>query len=204
MHVDFDLAAGRGDGVEECLPEGIAALGDAALAMDAHGEAGDLRAVLEDEGEGIAAVGGVRFGREAGDVVVGVRAVGPLVGVGPDAELEVHAAASGFGGDKLEGFEVALALAGLESRFDVDLLVAGDLDEVGVGEVEVVAGDAAGEVPAEAEREVEAVEAGGGESVEVGGPEGAVVEPGFVLDLGEEGAGDAADAVGGGFDERRS
>ncbi len=94
----------------------------------------------------------MRLRREAGDVVVGVRAVGPLVGVGPDAELEVHAAARGFGGDELEGFEVALAFAGLERGFDVDLLVAGDFDEVRVREVEVVAGDAAGEVVGEAER----------------------------------------------------
>ena len=70
--------------------------------------------------------------------------IGPLVGVGPDAELELQAAAGGFGGDELESFKVALALAGLEGGFDVDLFVAGDLDEVGVGEVEVVAGDAAG------------------------------------------------------------
>jgi hypothetical protein len=109
---------------------------------------------LSRSGERVAAVGGVDLRREAGDVVVGVRAVGPLVGVGPDAELEVQAAARGFGGDELEGFEVALALAGLERGLDVDLLVAGDLDQVGVGEVEVVAGDAAGEVPAEAQEKL--------------------------------------------------
>ena len=100
-------------------------------------------------------------------MVVGVRAVGPLIGVGPDAELELEAAAGGLGGDELQSFEVALALPGLEGGLDVDLFVAGNLDEVGVGEVEIVAGDAAGEVIAEAEGEGEAVEARGGEGVEV-------------------------------------
>ena len=136
-------------------------------------------------------------------MVVGVWAVGPFVGVGPEAELELHAAAGGFGGDELQRLKVVLTFARLERGFYVDLLIAGDFDEVGVGEVEVVAGDAAGEVVGEAEGEGEAVEARGGEGVEVGGPEGAVVEPGFVFDLGAEAARDAADFVGGGFDEWR-
>ena len=58
----------------------------------------------------------------------------------------------GFGGDELQGFEIALAFAGLERGFDMDLLVAGDLDEVGVREVEVVVGDAAGKVVARGQR----------------------------------------------------
>ncbi len=203
VHVDLDGAAGGGDGFEEGLPEGVAALGDAALAVDAEGEAGDLRAGFEDGGEGVAAVGGVGFGREAEDVVVGVGTVGPLVGVGPDAELEVEAAASGFGGDVLEGFEIALALAGLERWVYTDGFVVGDVDEIGVGEVKVVAGNSAGKVVAEAESEIEAVEAGKGEGVQVGGPEGAVVEPGLVFGFGEEGTGYAADFVGGGLDDGR-
>ena len=157
---------------------------------------------LRMSGEGVVAVLGVGLGCKTDDVVVGVGAVGPLVGVGPDAELEVDAAACGFGGDELEGVEIALAFAGLECGFDVDAFVAGNLDEVGVGEVEIVVGDAAGEVVGEAEGEGEAVEARGGEGVEVGGPEGAVVEPGLVFDFGAEAAGDAADFVGGGFDDR--
>jgi len=118
VHVDLDdawfavrRACGR-DRLEERLPEGITAFGDAALAVDAQREAGDLRAFLEQERERVAAVGGVDLRRESGDVVVGVRAVCPLVGMGPDAELEVQAAARGFSGDEPEGFEVALALAG--------------------------------------------------------------------------------------------
>ena len=168
--------------------------------MDAHGDALDLLAVLEDEGERIVTILGVGLGGEADDVVAGVWAIGPLVGVRPDAELEVHAAARGFGGDELESFEVTLTFAGLQRGLDVDLLVAGDLNEIGVGEVEVVASDAAGEVIAEAKGEGEAVEACGGERVEVGGPEGSVVEPGLVFDFGTETTGYAADFVGGGFD----
>ena len=65
MHVDLDDAglavrcSGGGDGFEERLPERVAAFGDAAFAVDAHGEAGDLRAGLENEGESVAAIGGV-------------------------------------------------------------------------------------------------------------------------------------------------
>ena len=65
VHVDLDGAACGGDGFEEGLPEGIAAFGDAAFAVDAQGEAGDLRAGFENGGEGVAAIGGVGLGREA-------------------------------------------------------------------------------------------------------------------------------------------
>ena len=207
VHVDLDDArltirsSGGGNGLEERLPEGVATLGDSAFAVDAQCEPGDLRAVLEDGSEGIAAVGGVGLRREANDVVVGVGTVGPLIGVGPDAELEVHAAPRGLGGDELQGFKIALAFAGLERGLNVDLLVAGNFDQVGIGEVEVVAGNAAGEVPANAQRKVEAVEARGGKRVQIGGPEGAVVEPGLVFDLRAESAENAAHLVGGGLDD---
>src|ERR1700733_7889136 len=69
--------------------------------------------------------------------------------------------------------------------------------------MEIVAGDSAGEVVAEAQGEVEAIETGEGEGVEILSPEGAVVEPGFVFGFGEEGSGNAADFVGGGFDDGR-
>jgi hypothetical protein len=50
VHVDLDGSAAGGDGFEERLPEGVAAFGDAAFAVDAHGEAGDLRAGFEQHG----------------------------------------------------------------------------------------------------------------------------------------------------------
>jgi hypothetical protein len=78
-------------------------------------------------------------------------------------------------------------------------VVAGDIDEIRVGEVEVIAGDTAREVVSEAEGEVEAVEAAGDERVEITVPEVFVVVPVFVFDFAAEGAGDAADFVGGRF-----
>ena len=44
VHVDLDRTAGSGDGVKERLPEVVAAFRNAAFAVDAQGEAGDLRA----------------------------------------------------------------------------------------------------------------------------------------------------------------
>src|SRR5581483_6733371 len=61
--VDLDRPAGACDSFEERLPEGIAALRDAALAMNAHGESLNLRTLLQNDCQCIAAVSGVRFRR---------------------------------------------------------------------------------------------------------------------------------------------
>ena len=114
--------------------------------MNAHGETGDLRAGIEEQRERVATVGRVGLRRKADDAVIGVGRIGPLIGVGPDAELELKATTGSLGGDELERFEIALALAGLECGLDVHLFVPRDLDEIRVREVEVVAGDAAGKV----------------------------------------------------------
>ena len=59
------LRPAGGDGLEQGLPEGIAAFRNAALAMHAQGEAGDLRAFLQEDRQRIAAIGR-RAGRLAG------------------------------------------------------------------------------------------------------------------------------------------
>ena len=61
VHVDLDLAAARGDALEHGLPELVAALLDAALAVDAEGDAADRGAGLQQRAHGIAAIGAVRF-----------------------------------------------------------------------------------------------------------------------------------------------
>ena len=86
MHVDFDFAAAVRDGFKERLPERVTAFGNAALAVDAHGEALNFRALLQDDGQGVAAVCSVRFGSQSLDVVIRAWTVGPLISVGPDTQ----------------------------------------------------------------------------------------------------------------------
>ena len=195
VHVDLDLAAAGGDAVEDGLPELVAAFFDAALAVDAEGDAADRRAGFQQRADGIAAVGAVRFRGEPFDGVVGVRAVDPLVAVHPEAELEIDAAGHGLLADELQHFQVAVALGVGELR-DAHV-VAGDVEQERIGEEKIGVGDAAQEVVADAEAQVEAVEALGGQHREVARPHFAVVVPGLVFDVAGEEAGDAADRVGG-------
>ncbi len=73
MHVDFDRASGARDAVEDHAPEIVAALGDAAFAMNPHRDSADARACLEDHGESIPAIGRMCLGCESFDVVLPAR-----------------------------------------------------------------------------------------------------------------------------------
>src|SRR5204863_5894377 len=107
-------------------------------------------------------------------------------GVGPDAEEKVDAALGAFIGNELEGVEVFLLLVGgdgLAISVNGADIVVGNVNQEGVGEISVGIGEVSGEIIGEAEGEVEAVEPFASERVEVFWPEGAVVEPGFVIEF---------------------
>ena len=73
------------------------------------------------------------------------------------------------------------------------------LDQIGIGKVEIVAGHTLGKIIAKAQREVEAVETRRHQHIEIGAPAVAIIEPGLVLGLAEEGPRHAAHAVRRGF-----
>ena len=70
-------------------------------------------------------------------MVVGVRAVGPAIGVGPEAELEIEAARGRLVADEAEHLEVAVAL-GVGERHGAHV-VAGNANQERIGEIEIVA-----------------------------------------------------------------
>ena len=195
MQVDPDATPAAGDAIEHRPPEVPAALGHAALAVDAEREPADRRALLQERADRIPTVRGVRLGRESLDRVLGVRAVDPLVGVGPQTELEVEAAGHRLLRDEAERREVALALLVGELRHAH--VVPGDRYEERVREVQVRVRYVAVVVVAEAERQAEAVEALRDQHRQVATPELLVVEPALVLDLAAEQPRHAADRVGG-------
>src|ERR1700733_6781159 len=106
MHIDFYFASTTRNRFEQSLPEGIATLWDTTFAMNAQGKTLNLRTFLKKDCQGVTAVGGVDFGCEAFDVMIGVGAVGPFVSVRPDTQLKVEATRSSFSGDEAQHVEV--------------------------------------------------------------------------------------------------
>ncbi len=193
VQVDLERTTGVGHAGEDHLPEIVGALPHAALAVDAQGDAGDGGAGLEQSTDRGTAVRTVGLGREAGDGVVRLRAIEPLVAVHPDAELELQSARDRFLADEAQHLQVVGALRVGELRHAH--VESGHGEQEGIGEQEIGVGDVAKEVVADAEAQVEAVEALGREVIQILGPHRAVVEPRLVLGLADEGAHDATDAM---------
>src|SRR5580704_18079024 len=110
MHINFDFAATVGDSFKKRLPEWPAAFRNAALTVDAHGEPLNFRTILEDDGQGIAAVCSMRFRGEPFDVVIRTRTVGPLIGVCPYTQLEMETAGASLGGDEAKHLVILFLL----------------------------------------------------------------------------------------------
>src|ERR1035438_1103005 len=106
MHVDFDCATASGDCLDESFPEWVASFGNPALAVDAHRYPLDIRALFQNDGESIATVARVGLRGQAFNVVVGIGAVRPLIGMGPDAELKMKSASSCFRGDIAQHLDI--------------------------------------------------------------------------------------------------
>src|ERR1019366_7390920 len=106
----------------------------------------------EERAQGVAAVKGVRGGGESFDDVVGVRALGPLIRVSPEAQLEMEAAPRGFVADEAEHLQIAVAL-GVGERVGANV-VARHGEKKGIGEMEVAIADAGGEIVSDAEGQV--------------------------------------------------
>src|ERR1039458_1754075 len=83
-------------------------------------------------------------------------------------------------------------------------LYPGNVDQIRAREMQIIAGDAPRKIVAPAEGEAEAIEAVRDEVRKVVAPIVAVVEPALILDIADECAVDASDAVSGLFLERRS
>jgi hypothetical protein len=137
----------------------------------------------------------VRFGGETLNVVLGVRAVRPFVGVRPEADLELQPAQGRLFADEAEHFQVPVALGVIE-RHGAHL-VARNVEQIRIGEMQVIAHDVAREIIAQTEGQAEAIETIGDQGSQIIAPEGLVVIPAFVLHVADEGARDAAHGVGG-------
>ena len=135
--------------------------------------------------------------RHAGDRVADVGAVQHLVGVVPQTQLEPQAAELGLVADEAQRRQVLVAL--LVRHAPGADVVAGDVQQEGVGEAEVVVDRVrvVRVVVLHPEGELQPVDAVGRQLGEVLLPELAVVEPGHVLDVADEAAGDAAHGRGG-------
>src|SRR6185312_9505096 len=139
--------------------------------------------------------------------VVCARAVSPLIGMGPDTQLELKPTGSGFGGDKPQHLKISISLfsrkrsggwklfpvfAGKLNNSDV---VTRDIDQVGVRELEVVVGHVDGEIVSKSEGEIEPVKPACHERIQVSSPKFLVVIPRLILDSTAESPGNASDSV---------
>ena len=145
--------------------------------------------------------GRVGFRRQSFDVVMRAGAVGPLVCVSPESKLEIQAAQRRLLHDEAERLQVTVPF-GVVKRDSADL-VSGNVDQIRVREMQIIASDAPRKIVAPAEGEAEAIEAVRDEVRKVIAPIVAVVEPALILDIADECAVDASDAVRGLFLERR-
>ena len=110
MHVDLDGPAAAATPAKASLPEAVVALGDAALHMDAEGEARDLRHLGQQPGQRVAAIGREIVGGDAADRVVGIGHVVEVVALGPEGQLEVEAAPGRLARDELQRLEIGVSL----------------------------------------------------------------------------------------------
>src|SRR5690348_11571271 len=110
MHVDFDWALRAGYAFENGSPEIVAAFRNPAFTVHPEGDPLNLGTGFKQQRQCVATIQGVGLWRESLNMVVGMRAVGPLVGVSPQTELELETASRGFFPDEAQHFEIALAL----------------------------------------------------------------------------------------------
>src|SRR5262249_33678159 len=96
VHIELDTPSALGEPLENRFPERVASLGDSALAVDAEGHTSDRRTGGQERAQGIPAVRSVFVGRESFNRMICVRAVSPLVSMGPEAELKMQAASRSF------------------------------------------------------------------------------------------------------------
>ena len=200
MQIELDPAAAAHHAVEDRFPKVVAPFGDAALAMGAKREAADGGTGLQHRRQRVAAIRRMVGGVQSLGGVIRVGAVGPLVGVRPEAQLELEAAHGGLVADESQHFEIAVAL-GIRQAHGPDI-VTRDGNQEGVGEKEIGFGDGLTPVVAQPQGEAETVEPLRGQHGEIARPELPVVEPGLVFHIAAEQAGDATGGVCGPLDDR--
>ncbi len=138
-------------------------------------------------------------GGDPGDAIVHAGAV-VCIGVGPDPQAEVEAAAGGFARDKPQGLEIAVSLVvGKSERGDV---VSRNFHQKRIRKVKIDVADFLRVVVLNAESKAECVEAVAGEHRQIRAPEVTVVQPAAVFDLVGDEAGHRADAIGRVLDQR--
>ena len=208
VHINLDGAAAARDSLEQRLPEIVTALGYAALAVHTHRQTLDLRTFLQQHRQRVAAVIRMRIGSESFDAVIGIGAVGPLVGVRPDSQLEVQSARRGLRGNEFESIQIHLPFVIAEhnrrrqhravrrGKLHHVHAVPWNLEEIRIRKVQIIVRDPLREVIFDPERKTEAVEAARRKHVEIPDPEIAVVEPRLVFHFTAEVASHATQFVG--------
>jgi len=200
VHVQLDPAAARGKSAEDLAPELKVALWYSALAMHSERDARDGRASFQHAADRVAAVRRVIDWREALNHVVGVRTCDPLVGLRPDAQLEMQPVRGGFIAGDAESLEIACAFGRRQAGHTN--IVAGHVDQKGVRKQQVRVNHVAQKVMAHTKREMDAVEAVAGQHRQIAPPELRVAEPGQVLDVAGKQARHAPDRIGRRLDSR--
>ena len=197
MKVEFDGTFNGGHAFEHRLPERIALFGNAAFSMRAQRQAADGGARFEHGSQPVAAVLRMVLRIETCDLSVGVGGIVEVVSMGPDAYLEVHAAQGRFLANEAERIQISGALGVRNTRNPY--VVAGNLDEKRIGEVEIRIAHFTREIVADPERQAEPVEAIRRQHRQVFAPVVPVVEPRLVFDFADEGSDDTANPVSGLF-----
>src|SRR3954447_6288737 len=111
--------------------------------------------------------------------MIGVRAVGPLVGVRPKTDLALQSVCLRFSRDELERLEILISL-GIGQRHGA-YFVAGDLEQIRVRKVEIISRNTSREVIADSKVQAKPINPACGKLAEVTPPKLFVVVPAFIF-----------------------
>ena len=157
VHIDLDLAAAVRNGVEQCLPERITSLRNAALAMNAQRKPLNGRTGFQQQRQCVTAIRGMSFRCQPFHMMIGIRTVRPLVRMRPDPELTIKSSAGGLLGNEFQHLQILIPFR--IAKRNNPHLVTRYFEKIRVREMKIIACYAARKIIAKTERKIESVKA---------------------------------------------
>ena len=201
--VDFNFSTRGNDAGKYGFPERVTLLRHAAFTMRAQSDASNSGAGLKQRVQRIAAIRRVSRFSQAQNAVRGIGRFIEIPRVSPETKLKIEAAIGRRRADVLQQAEIAVAFfIGQQNRLlvedlrDADLdLITGNIQEKWVRKVEIRIANFVHEIVTDSKTEVQPIETMRGQHRQIIAPRAAIVEPGLVFHLADEGLQHAANAV---------
>ena len=109
VHIDGDSPATGGNSVKYGFPKVITSLVHTTFAMYPKSDPTNGRTGFQKFANGITAIGGMGFGRQPFDCIIGVRTVEPFIAMHPESQLKFHPTRNSLLTNVFEHFKVVVA-----------------------------------------------------------------------------------------------